>query len=172
MASCISIPCLRLSPWCTWSALEFFTLLVIGVISAISRESVWCCAWGFDLGLMGKMTKVWLYRKHGTLTATYDVSYFSRRTATKDHVANLRMLRLCEIRRHSREWLLWARTSSIDVLLSKGQVVRRRGPCVSGTCESLWPCWSSKDVTVSIKKCINRPLQCYHMLTFLQNQFH
>ena len=23
-----------------------------------------------------------------------------------------------------------------------------------------------------IKKCINRPLQCYYMLTFLQNEFH
>ena len=42
------------------------------------------------------------YRQEGTLTATYSVSHFSRRTVTKGDVTDLCMLRLCKIRRHCR----------------------------------------------------------------------
>lgn len=40
-------------------------------------------------------------QRGSTTVSAYDISYFSRRTATKDHVTNLRMLRLCKVRHHS-----------------------------------------------------------------------
>jgi len=76
-----------------------------------------------------KRTKVWLYRKDRTLTATYSVSYFSRRTVTKDHVTDLRMLRLCKIQRHSWEWMNSERATFVDAA-----IVKRTGLHVQLSC--------------------------------------